>query len=861
MPWVFTSTWTFGGTWAFAMSVAVFTAVAASASVIPLTFTTTCTHRPVNFQDCARHDTTFTPAFTTAALIVLVSMVLIYAITPFEAQALDATFHRMATGMLIDGIAASEAIDSSGEILDIKGCDISTLDTEGVLNWEHRGEDSPGHSASDIVGKIVFAKKIFSEKDCDNDRQKLYWKKVELPFIYIVARLYDAAGHAAAKDMAAQIRDHHANGEPILVRFSIEGTTMRTSEDKKNLLESVARRVACTIKPCNRSCHSGILSDPQAPEGFDKAPAKIEKDFLDEVLKRGEHPHPNFTPLGGSREVECNPILEQSEFQKMEKDDESDFDAETERIHERRETPEARAPHDFKAAKWTHPNGHPRCRLCGDEERTDGKCPGADHDGLKKATTAGSYNVAPGNLSGGAALQVEDHGLRAKTRAALQKWDGDSDIRAHLKHEIPEASDAYIDRFADLVEKYKFKKSTSLLKGEAVQAQIRKYERLAIELRKAASALSQQNSADKLHHEMKQEGFPEPKAADPAPDHVVFQGRKVKPGLARIRQTNDSLYLLAHSPTHYIAIPTDVGAHWSPDDLIRLPRGKDGTHYEVLKHPEDLESNDVVDAREHGHPVFNRNPEQQALIHGIDFRVPGKLGERGVNCYKSHWRAGGNKKTVYVKEAPEDAFSEARCEALYHNLAHDFFGLGEHVPHVALLRHPRTGQEHAVIERVDGEHVNTYAPGDHRDTLIQHQNDGSIDKLAFMNMITGNGDRHEGNWLVGNDGKLKMIDHGYAFGSGLSLGNSPTYWREWDGNRNWKNEPPHPAAMEWINRLDPNKLKDMLTDHEVPEYMQGFMLERLNSLKQNAATWPGASRWELMNHVRDASRWKPTEAA
>jgi len=30
--------------------------------------------------------------------------------------------------------------------------------------------------------------------------------------------------------------------------------------------------------------------------------------------------------------------------------------------------------HKFQPAKWTHPNGHPRCRLCGHEERVGGFC-------------------------------------------------------------------------------------------------------------------------------------------------------------------------------------------------------------------------------------------------------------------------------------------------------------------------------------------------------------------------------------------------------------------------------------------------------------------------------------------------------
>lgn len=51
-------------------------------------------------------------------------------------------------------------------------------------------------------------------------------------------------------------------------------------------------------------------------------------------------------------------------------------DKETAQIKLNKEKPEAKKPHDFKAAEWTHPNGHPRCIICGDEERTGGKCEG-----------------------------------------------------------------------------------------------------------------------------------------------------------------------------------------------------------------------------------------------------------------------------------------------------------------------------------------------------------------------------------------------------------------------------------------------------------------------------------------------------
>jgi len=49
-------------------------------------------------------------------------------------------------------------------------------------------------------------------------------------------------------------------------------------------------------------------------------------------------------------------------------------DEEGEIIKKNKEKAEAKRKHKFKAAQWTHPNGHPRCIICGDEERIDGYC-------------------------------------------------------------------------------------------------------------------------------------------------------------------------------------------------------------------------------------------------------------------------------------------------------------------------------------------------------------------------------------------------------------------------------------------------------------------------------------------------------
>ncbi len=48
-----------------------------------------------------------------------------------------------------------------------------------------------------------------------------------------------------------------------------------------------------------------------------------------------------------------------------------DYEKESEQIRENAK--KVKYPHKFKAAEWTHPNGHPRCIHCGDEQLVDAK--------------------------------------------------------------------------------------------------------------------------------------------------------------------------------------------------------------------------------------------------------------------------------------------------------------------------------------------------------------------------------------------------------------------------------------------------------------------------------------------------------
>jgi hypothetical protein len=163
-----------------------------------------------------------------------------------------------AKSTIIDGVLATSDIDSSGESLNIEGADISSLTKDGVLNREHA--DPEKHGFDSIIGKCILAKKILKEEDCTNARERFFFEKVEGPFIYGQFRLFDGAGHKEAQAAAAIIRDAIMHKEPVLIRYSVEGSTLK--REGNSLEKTVIRRIAATIKPCNKASVSGVLEDP-----------------------------------------------------------------------------------------------------------------------------------------------------------------------------------------------------------------------------------------------------------------------------------------------------------------------------------------------------------------------------------------------------------------------------------------------------------------------------------------------------------------------------------------------------------------------------------------------------------------------
>ena len=178
-------------------------------------------------------------------------------------------------GTIIHGIGSSSHLDSSGERIKIEGVDISSLTSDGVANWEHKSGE-----ASQIVGKIIEAKKIIKESDCENDHHRYFWNKVKMPYIYIAIELFDEEGHEGAKSVAAMARyDKKTDKRQTkrLINFSIEGS--RLEKDGADILKCIARKISITIHPCNKVCEA---------ETMDPIEESSDKNLLQDILGKKE---------------------------------------------------------------------------------------------------------------------------------------------------------------------------------------------------------------------------------------------------------------------------------------------------------------------------------------------------------------------------------------------------------------------------------------------------------------------------------------------------------------------------------------------------------------------------------------------
>lgn len=680
-----------------------------------------------------------------------------------------------AKGMVIDGIAASEHIDSSGEILDVDGCDISDIhDGVAVLNYEHKDE-----TPTDVVGRIIFGKKIFSEKDCEDERQLMYWKKSGVPYIYIIGELMDADGHYGAKDLAAIFRYYKSRELPIITRFSIEGSTLEKVGNR--LKKSIFKRCAITIKPCNKDATSGVLFDPT-----DKKPKKDDiRSVVEKITEKFEHP--SYSRLPGAVDIECMPLLE-----------------------------------------------------------------------LEKALPEESQknnNVLQENT-----LPDKDL-LKNKIMGLLKDWNGDGDFKEFVKFNLPEVSDEFLDKFTELVDDFKIKK-------------IKKFERLEKTLQKSSNL--------KLGPALLEEEVEEKKNDGPPPVH--FNNKHIIPGQATVKINNNRSphFVMDFDPKNkkFVILPKDKINGWHESDLKVVPWDKNSSAT-IHSFPKPVLPKDmplVIDSKTHAPDTLS--PEEKELVHGIDLNK--NYGKPDVNQWneESFWTKNGAGQMVYVKPTvlAKEEFTDAKREYVYYKTAKDFFGLGQYLPIVSQFNHPITNEPYAAIQGVqNGEHdPDIYKHTQHKANLVSKLgHTGELDKLALMNFILGNNDRHQWNMLFTHEPPhLKLIDHGFSFDWGEGQIQRPGYnsieynriFNRWakgyfderyafgapleDDPTLLEHQPINPAAKQWIESLDPATLVSHLQKHGTPvEYAQDAG-QALAVLKLKLSKEPNITRTRLFQPLR-----------
>lgn len=316
---------------------------------------------------------------------------------------------------------------------------------------------------------------------------------------------------------------------------------------------------------------------------------------------------------------------------------------------------------------------------------------------------------------------------------------------------------------------------------------------------------------------------------------VTYQNRQVKPGLGIHEKTGESFHILGATPTDFHVIPERLNPHggWSDKDLMRIPKTD---NLRVVNFPESVDNPSVVDADKHGLGIYTDKARQ--LAHGFDFEARSRrqLSSWGITAENgdAYWAKGPQGQHVYVKStigsrSGEHPWNEARREAAYYDLAHNFFGLGHMVPTVAAVQHPKTGREYALVEHVPGQDVDELGID-----AIRNLPHDQVHKAAIMNLILGNGDRHSGNVRINpNDNRMYLIDHN-LWGSPGALNHSPAYLKTFNAN----DVPIHPEALSWVNSLDQNRLRTELMKHHVPADYVDDAVKRLDYFQKNAATDP-----------------------
>lgn len=373
-------------------------------------------------------------------------------------------------------------------------------------------------------------------------------------------------------------------------------------------------------------------------------------------------------------------------------------------------------------------------------------------------------------------------------------------------------------------------------------------------------------------------GLPPPSKKDPV--KVAEQLKRPQPG-----KVSMEILKVEGNGQWSLDKALDVTAQPKPLTATAVsPRGANGTKVEGQQ----AKLNTATSARlarqttpvhsdQHGWKDHN-SPAGQNLIHGLKLHeaTPVSSGKQGAAWAKSdnHPHSMLIKNSLDHENREErghsvNNFNSARREVMYHNLARDYFGMGQHVPETAgftkngadwSAQKKAEDTDHPDVHHLPENNI-SFKNSHHEDVMRRLNNQGTLDKMAIMDNIMGHHDRHSSNMKLDNHGdNLHLIDNGTAFDyDNLDSHPIPKY-RElashdlFRGEGDHNNENLHPAAKEWLQNLSPDKAKEMLAKQGHDENSvatKGFM-KRLAGMQEKVAK--GNPKGITFNHTLLSNR-------
>ena len=646
----------------------------------------------------------------------------------------------------IRGVACSEAIDSSGEILELAGADISSLlEGKGFLSWEH---ESTEESPENVIGKVTYVKKIFSEKDCDTPIQLQYFEMCKkIPYLYLEGEMFDDAGHPGAECIKALMRYAKSKNEPMEIGFSIEGQTLQ--RDGHRLVKTVLRGCTTTLKSCNKQAFAQLIDEnPQfkKSQGNDK-----------------------FQPLAKGLTI--------------------------------------------NAADCYSEDYNPSDAIYSLQSFTQ----------LAKALSADMPTAAPGANVGGAALAASEEEPKKKKLKKDVLPQNTKTVEAPmdpktLAFELPKESDkGFKPQPGDWEEGI-----------PAAQDYFNHLKMKGLGLLPQQPRLSDKGFKPDPEHGGYETGLPASEEFS-----RFHQDKPIKlamsEGLIADKILNSKFSQHQHPEVFNVkarlmAALRNREPHQSAQEVIKSALQDLGPsfvdHFDKMIGDLQLKKSDGVASHRSTAAHIPHTKLQKLLVAGVRVGSPDSRSKMTVNSMGDR---------VMVRQAhnePGDALNTSERATIYHNLSHDLFGLGHHVPQTSCYVSPKDHHMYHCTHFKDGlSHGHELKKQSEYDAAVS-SNPERLHKLALMDYVMGHEGRDLSNTKSDGQGHIWLTDNEKAFGQNPV---KPEYlqYRE-----------KHPVdidTQEWLQHIDPRKAFKLGIVHGLPKQKAREMANRLIHAKVKLA--------------------------